>query len=936
MAALIFIYIAVLSLGAFATGTLDSLTLGSILLADTGESSNAIIPLQGQGRHPQSIFSFTVPDNGAKEADIRLSTCFPTDLPSKADYDLESSIISILESPLPVERSNARIKPAAVSRPDCGGKHATLDFRAPVGVLFFVIVSSSSGRGTSFRLETSIRSSPPTPTPLPWGLDRIDQRSLPLDNEYSVAGLSGKTVFVYVLDSGVRVSHSEFTRANGQRNAIHGADIVERLDYATDCTGHGTHVAAKIAGKSYGVAKDAVIVSVRVTGCNGMGISSRVLEGLAFVSEDSAKNNRRPAVVTMSLSTAKSEAVNKAVKKLSGEGIPVVTAAGNSDEDSCNYSPSSENTTITVAASNRDDSRPRFSNSGVCVDLFAPGEDIVSAWHTGDHAYRVLSGTSFACPHVAGAVAVLLSVNPNLPSEALANMIYSAATFKTVANHSASSPRSIISEESKHIEELNNRLLYVRPIPSLSLERPAKDFMYIYTAFSIYTGNACTEQWLENNYRKKESSATLSSFSDSEVEDVSFWTCCPGSSVSNQKRCGTFAITSPRVFTQHRTRERLASGKFKALELALRQPNNLLLLRSAFESTNISVVIEPWVVDSDGNVFWTAPDLRADKQSLLSTGAIVAIALCSIVLIIVAAVGAYTYLRNRSEAKSDAKVQSAIALHLKKTSEQGAIQPMDKIFDPSSPREFMGFMRENSALNGNVLHHISSSASLRTPRNSGLMSSRSARTLRSARSTISSMRFPFHSTRHEDSNGGHADTTGTGGTGGTEGTDSATDASIAERTRDADDSSQRRTRDFQSPQRTPRRTPRGSGLWWIGGASGANVVPGTEALAGTPRDARGMKKGASFFGGGLPFAKTKASAEVAEEVPAQDVRSPREDASVPVGASVQEEETSTNEKAAAQEQVSVRKVKSAGDMNLLAAAVDTAENDEAYEDAPSR
>lgn len=686
-----------------------------IIVGATGATTEyPLVAIQNQGRQAQAVYPFTIPSNTANAnsdalADIRFTTCVPEDLSTV--YTLESSVIYILDR-LPFEGFTTPLAPVAESGSDCGGRFATLDFRAELGKEYFIVVTSFTGRGSSFRLEASVRSSPPTPTPLPWGLDRIDQRSLPLDKEYSVAGLSGETVYVYVLDSGVRVSHAEFDRGNGERNAIHGADMVERLEYATDCSGHGTHVAAKIAGKSYGVAKDSVIISVRVTGCSGAGITSRMIEGLEFVLDDTRLNNRFPAVVAMSLSTAKNEVINKYVQKLSVEGIPVVTAAGNSNEDSCNFSPASEPNSITVAASNRDDSKPTFSNSGVCVDLFAPGQEILSAWHTGDHAYRVESGTSFACPHVVGAVAIILSANPDLPSEALANMLYSAATFKAVGNHSVTSTNTDNDKES-HMEALNNRLLYVRPIPSLSLERPPKDYMYIYTAYNIHTGAVkCSEGWLGFEARRQATAKILASLSETEPEDVSFWTCCPNS--PNQDRCGVSTSLSTRVFTQISSTERLASGTFNTLEAELLVPKNLIALRTAFGSTHISVAIESWVVDSDGNVFWTAPDLRADKSEWPSTGVLIAIIMSSIVLLIITAVAAYTFFRNSREAREDAENETAVAQHLEEKADQDAIQPMDKLFDPSTPREYMGFMRENSAFRGNALDNLTPNASMRT------------------------------------------------------------------------------------------------------------------------------------------------------------------------------------------------------------------------------
>jgi subtilisin family serine protease len=254
-----------------------------------------------------------------------------------------------------------------------------------------------------------------TPT---WGLDRIDQRDLPLDSSFSPKG-DGEGVVSYIIDTGVRLTHDEF-----DGRAEFGINTVDNTD--TDCNGHGTHVAGTVAGKTYGVAKQSKIVDVKVLACSGGGSTAGVIEGVEWAMNDFATRSETKGTANMSLGGGFSSAMNTAVGNLHDSGVVTVVAAGNSDANACNYSPASEPRVITVGSTTNTDARSSFSNYGACVDIFAPGSSITSAWIDNDTATRTISGTSMASPHVAGAVALYL--NEHGDPESAENALISQAS----------------------------------------------------------------------------------------------------------------------------------------------------------------------------------------------------------------------------------------------------------------------------------------------------------------------------------------------------------------------------------------------------------------------------------------------------------------------------------------------------------------------------
>jgi subtilisin family serine protease len=237
----------------------------------------------------------------------------------------------------------------------------------------------------------------------PWGLDRTDQRNLPLSATYDYTS-TGSGVRAYVIDTGIRTTHVDFGgRAASGFDAIDGGT-------ADDCHGHGTHVAGTIGGSTYGVAKNVSLVAVRVLNCEGSGTNAQVIGGIDWAIGNHAAG--QPAVANMSLGGAANSAIDTAIRNLHNDGVTVVVAAGNETTDACTKSPARVAEALTVAASGANDAMASFSNGGTCVDLFAPGVNVLSAWSTSDTATNTISGTSMSSPHAAGVAARYLQGNP--------------------------------------------------------------------------------------------------------------------------------------------------------------------------------------------------------------------------------------------------------------------------------------------------------------------------------------------------------------------------------------------------------------------------------------------------------------------------------------------------------------------------------------------
>ena len=267
-----------------------------------------------------------------------------------------------------------------------------------------------------------------------WGLDRIAQRALPLNGSYSYTP-TGAGVTAYIIDTGIRFDHVEF----GGR-AVTGVDEVTAGGNAADCNGHGTHVSGTVGGATYGVAKGVRLVAVRVLDCSGSGSTSGVIAGIDWVTA----NHATPAVANMSLGGGASSALDDAVRRSISAGVTYAIAAGNSSADACGSSPSRVTEAITVGATTSTDARASYSNFGTCLDVFAPGSSITSAWYTSSTATNTISGTSMATPHVTGTAALYLQTNPSAAPSAVASAIVTSATTGVVASAGTGSPNRLL------------------------------------------------------------------------------------------------------------------------------------------------------------------------------------------------------------------------------------------------------------------------------------------------------------------------------------------------------------------------------------------------------------------------------------------------------------------------------------------------------------
>lgn len=285
--------------------------------------------------------------------------------------------------------------------------------------------------------NSEFRATSTQPSPPSWGLDRSDQTDLPLDQSYSYSTAAGAGTTIYIIDSGINAAHVEFTG-----RLLPGVVDPSLSGGIGDCFGHGTHVAGTAAGTTVGVAKLATIVPVRVLDCLGNGTASAVIRGIDWVITNHTGGR---AVANLSLGGIGNDAVDRAIEALINDGVAVAVAAGNGNgQDACNNTPARVDGALTVGATTDQDARSTFSDVGSCLDLFAPGSSIVSAWFGSPTITKAVSGTSMASPHVAGALAVLWTDNPGLTATQVQQLLVATATPGRLTNIGNNSPNLLL------------------------------------------------------------------------------------------------------------------------------------------------------------------------------------------------------------------------------------------------------------------------------------------------------------------------------------------------------------------------------------------------------------------------------------------------------------------------------------------------------------
>lgn len=271
-----------------------------------------------------------------------------------------------------------------------------------------------------------------TVTAQSWGLDRIDQRNRPLSGTFTYTATAG-SVYAYVIDTGIYTAHTQFGgRATNVYDAFGGN--------GQDCNGHGTHVAGTIGGSGYGIARAVRLRGVRVLNCSGSGSTSGIIAAIDWV----RVNRTNPAVANLSLGGGYSSSLNTAVNNLHNSGVFVAVAAGNSNANACNYSPASASSVYTTAASTSTDAKASYSNYGSCVDGYAPGSAIRSAWIGSTTATNTINGTSMASPHVAGVAALYKATYGNVSSSTIVSWINSNATASVITGNITGTPNRLL------------------------------------------------------------------------------------------------------------------------------------------------------------------------------------------------------------------------------------------------------------------------------------------------------------------------------------------------------------------------------------------------------------------------------------------------------------------------------------------------------------
>lgn len=578
------------------------------------------------GLAEQRLFQFNV-THSATPTKLQISTCDGT--------SFDSYLVLFDGNPVENQNENLRASVLAESANDLACtdaiERAALIAMVPVGTYFVLLTGNGADHGF---FNLTITAIPATPTPTPWHLDRIDQRTLPLNGRFSITD-SADDIFVYLIDSGVNMRHEEF-----EGRVESGYDFVRNTDVDTpDCTGHGTHIAGLIAGRTFGVAKKARVISVRVFGCNHKAQVSAITDALHWVlvhSEQTDVRHRFVIALMASFNGEASKPLQFVMNEISRRKIPVVVPAGDYDDDACNIHPASESTFLTVGAIAHNDARASFSNYGPCIDLYAPGMGLPSAWHSSTNAVITMSGTAQAAAVATGAVALLLALNRQITAPQVKNILFSVGTADVI---------------DRIAENDTGRLVYVRSIPAYDGGAPARGFVYLFMVLRAQL-QSCALDSLELGMLRQALARLI-------LADVTLIEArCNVTRVTTADMIGSGNLlrseSSMRqnddhtIHVQIEIEERGASSAFITLEQAFGADKSIIEESLGFE---FMVTDMPWAIDSRNVVYWGAPTFPDGRADRLTAGQMVAVMLS--VILLMCALGISIWLCHRRMTRKD-------------------------------------------------------------------------------------------------------------------------------------------------------------------------------------------------------------------------------------------------------------------------------------------
>lgn len=638
----------------------------------------------------QVLFQFKVqfPDH---PTNIRMSTCDGSEFDTYLvlfDRDPNDFIVTTNESRTTIVQNATAIAESANDiLCDESNDHAALSVTLNDGVYFVLITGDGAAHG---KFKLTLTGTPKYESTIPpWHLDRIDQRALPMNNEYSVTN-TADDILVYLIDSGVNIDHEEF-----EGRVRVGYDFVRYTEDGTpDCTGHGTHIAGLIAGKTYGVAKKASIVSLRVYDCSNRASVTAVVNALHWVlahSKSSCFLNRCVVALMVANHRAPSSVMESVLEGFVERQIPVIVPAGNHDagidhkSSACGFFPAAKYPEFfVVGATSRRDGRASFSNGGSCVDLYAPGVNIMSAWHSSNSGVVSMSGTAQASGIVAGVTAVLLSINNGLSAPVAHDFLSSVST------------PNVVSSVSEHVD---SRLVYIRSVPTDRQRIPQDGFVLLRLTVRV-NFTSCDD----GDPHLKLFRETLSEITNVKINNIEM-ACEPIESADSRFIAWNFTHSRTKLMmSSNRQRkqefnievlltvtERKASSAFVRLERKIERE------KKDFEETmtfDFEVMNMPWAIDSREIVYWGAPIFIVTETEGRNVGIIIAIVMA--VILVICAIGVTVWLWLRRVTRKDEILSMVGSVDM----ERGPVEFRDYDGDDDRTLKVNRSFRKQSGLKG--------------------------------------------------------------------------------------------------------------------------------------------------------------------------------------------------------------------------------------------